>query len=105
MDDCSREALAIEIDTALSSKRIIRTLECIIAHRGKPKTIRTDNRPEFTSLDFDLWCKVQGIENQYIQPGKPMHNGYIEGFNRLYREAILDADVFMDLEEVGYLTR
>lgn len=70
MDDCSREALAIEIDTSLSSKRIIRTLERIIAHRGKP-----------------------------------MQNGYIERFNRLYREAILDAYVFMDLEEVRYLTR
>lgn len=94
MDDCSREALATEIDTALSSKRIIRTIERIIAHRGKPNTIRTDNGPEFTSKDFELWCKDQGIENQYIQSGKPMHNGYIEGFNRLYREAILDAYVF-----------
>jgi putative transposase len=105
MDDCSREALAIEIDTSLSAKRIIRTLERIIEQRGKPKTIRTDNGPEFTSKDFELWCKDQGIENQYIQPGKPMQNGYIERFNRLYREAILDAYVFMDLEEVRYLTR
>jgi putative transposase len=105
MDDCSREALAIEIDTSLSSKRIIRTLERIIEQRGKPKTIRTDNGPEFTSKDFELWCKKQGIENQYIQPGKPMQNGYIERFNRLYREAILDAYVFMDLNEVRYLTR
>ena len=104
MDNCSREALAIEIDTSLSSKRIIRTLERIIEHRGKPKTIRTDNGPEFTSKDFELWCKDQGIENQYIQPGKPMQKGYIERFNRLYREAILDAYVFMDHEEVRYLT-
>jgi putative transposase len=94
-------ALAIEIDTSLSAKRIIRTLERIIEQRGKPRTIRTDNGPEFTSKDFELWCKDQGIENQYIQPGKPMQNGYIERFNRLYREAILDAYVFMDLEEVG----
>lgn len=105
MDDCSREALAIEIDTSLSSKRIIRTLERIIEQRGKPKTIRTDNGPEFTSKDFELWCKDQGIQNQYIQPGKPMQNGYIERFNRLYREAILDAYAFIDLEEVRYLTR
>ena len=104
MDDCSREALAIEIDTSLSSKRIIRTLERIIEKRGKPKTIRTDNGPEFASKDFELWCKDQGIENQYIQPGKPMQNGYIERFNRLYREAILDAYAFIDLEELRYLT-
>ena len=49
MDDCTREALAIEIDTSLSSKRIIRTLESVIAWRGKPQVIRTDNGPEFTS--------------------------------------------------------
>jgi putative transposase len=58
-----------------------------------------------TSKDFELWCKDQGIENQYIQPGKPMQNGYIMRFNRLYRGAIFDAYVFMDLEEVRYLTR
>ena len=105
MDDCSREALAIEIDTSLSSKRIIRILERIIAHRGRPKTIRTDNGPEFTSKDFELRCKDQGFESQYIQPGKPKQNDYIERFNRLYREAILDAYVFMDLKDVRSLTR
>lgn len=84
MDDCSREALSIEIDTVLSSKRIIRTIELIIAHRGNPNTIRTDIGPEFTSKDFELWCKDQRIVYQYVQPGKPMHNGYIEGFNRPY---------------------
>ncbi|NBU72212.1 MAG: transposase, partial [Bacteroidetes bacterium] len=49
MDDCTREALAIEIDISLSTKRIIRTLESVIAWRGKPQVIRTDNGPEFTS--------------------------------------------------------
>ncbi len=97
MDDCFREELAIEIDTSLSSNQIIRTLKRIIEQKGKPKTIRTDNGPEFTSKNFELWCKEQGIENQYIQPGLPIQNGYIERFNRLYREATPDAYVFMDL--------
>ena len=57
MDDCSREALAIEIDTSLSAKRIIRTLERIIEQRGKPKTISEENGPEFTYKDFEPWCK------------------------------------------------
>ena len=51
MDDGSREVLAIEIDTSLSAKRVIRTLQQIIRHRGKPQMIRTDNGPEFTSKD------------------------------------------------------
>lgn len=104
MDDCSREALAIEIDTSLSSKRIIRILDRIIELRGKPTAIRADNGPEFTSKDLELWAKDRAITLQYIQPGKPMQNGYIERFNRLYREAVLDAYLFFDLQEVRQLT-
>ena len=104
MDDYSREALAIEVDTSLSSKRIIRTLERIIDRRGKPATIRTDNGPEFTSGDFVSWCGEKQITIQYIQPGKPMQNGYIERFNRLYREAVLDAYLFFELDQVRQLT-
>jgi len=104
MDDCSREVLAIEIDTSLSSKRVIRTLERIIEQRGMPATIRTDNGPEFISKDLELWSLDKGINIQFIQPGKPMQNGYIERFNRLYREAVLDAYLFFDLSEVRILT-
>ncbi len=104
MDDCTREALAIEIDTSLSSKRIIRTLESVIAWRGKPTVIRTDNGPEFTSKEFEGWCKEHEIEIQFIQPGRTMQNGYIEIFNRVYREAIFDAYLFIDIREVRALT-
>ena len=105
IDDCTREVLGIEIDTSLGSKRVIRTLNRIIEQRGVPKTIRTDNGPEFTSNEFELWCKEHGIQLQFIQPGKPMQNGYVERFNRLYREAILDAYLFFDLDEVRHLTQ
>lgn len=104
MDDCSREALAIEIDTSLSSKRVIRILDRIIEMRGKPEAIRADNGPEFTSKELELWAKDRAINIQYIQPGKPTQNGYIERFNRLYREAVLDAYLFFDLPEVRQLT-
>ena len=104
MDDCTREALAGEIDTSLSSRRVIRTLERIIEERGQPLSVRTDNGPEFTSKDFELWAKGKGIDICYIQPGRPMQNGYIERFNRLYRESVLDAYVFFDLEQVRRLT-
>jgi len=104
IDDCSREVLAIEVDTCLSSKRVIRTLERIIDINGRPEAGRVDNGPEFTSKDFELWAKEQQISIQYIQPGKPMQNGYVERFNRLYREAVLDAYLFFDLYQVKQLT-
>ena len=104
MDDCSREVLAIEVDTSLSSRRVIRTLDRIIEQRGKRVSIRTDNGPEFTSKVLELWSLDKGINLQFIQPGKPMQNGYIERFNRLYREAILDAYLFFDFNELRVLT-
>lgn len=104
IDDCSREVLAIEIDTSLSAKRVIRTLEQITDWRGKPQCIRVDNGPEFTSKDFELWAREQRISIQYIQPGKPMQNGFIERFNGSYRREILDAYVFFELREVRELT-
>jgi putative transposase len=104
IDDCSREALAIEIDTSLSSKRVIRTLEQVIDWRGKPKVIRVDNGPEYTAKDFEWWCRERQITIQFIQPGRPMQNGFIERFNGTYRKEILDAYVFFELSEVRALT-
>lgn len=104
IDDCTREVLAIEIDTSLSSKRIIRTLERVILDRGKSNIIRTDNGPEFTSKDLELWAKDNEIQIQFIQPGRPIQNGYIERFNRIYRESILDAYLFFELDQVRILT-
>jgi putative transposase len=104
IDDCNREALAIEIDTSISAKRVIRTLEQVVEWRGKPRAIRVDNGPEFTSTDFTLWSANNSISIQFIQPGKPMQNGYIERFNGTYRKELLDAYVFFELNEVRELT-
>lgn len=104
IDDSTREVLAIEIDTSISSQRVIRTLNRVIEREGKPETIRVDNGPEFTAIAFSLWAKEQGIDIQYIQPGKPMQNGFVERFNRIYRESILDAYLFFELGQVRQLT-
>lgn len=104
IDDCNREALAIEVDTSLSSKRVIRVLDRILKQRGKPQQIRVDNGPEFRSNHFEWWCKENGITIQFIQPGRPMQNGFIERFNGSYRREILNAYLFFDLYEVRELT-
>jgi putative transposase len=104
IDDCTREVLDIEINTSLSSKRIIRILERVMLERGKPSFIRTDNGPEFTSKELELWAKDNEIQIQFIQPGRPIQIGYIERFNRIYRECILDAYLFFELDQVRQLT-
>jgi putative transposase len=104
IDDFNREALSIIIDTSLSSKRIIREIDKLIEWRGKPERIRIDNGPEFTSYVFVEWARSRGIELQYIQPGKPIQNSFIERFNRTYRQEILGAYLFEDLSQVRALT-
>jgi len=104
IDDFNREALAIEIDTSICGSRVKRVIEQVIEWRGKPEYIRADNGPEFLSHELVDFCNAQGIRMKYIQPGKPMQNGYIERFNRFYREDVLDAYIFSNLQEVRMLS-
>lgn len=104
IDDFNREALGIEIDHSLPTARVIRALEQIFEYRGKPSRIRMDNGPEFISAMFEIWCSDQAIELQYIQPGKPTQNAYIESFNGIYRRHVLDAHIFETLEDVRMVT-
>ncbi len=106
IDDFNREALLIAIDTSINSKRVIRELEQLIAWRGIPDKIRVDNGPEFIATALEQWCKDErrNIELHFIQKGKPSQNGYIERFNRSYREEVLSAYLFESIEQVKELT-
>ncbi len=104
LDDFNREALAIEIDTSLSSMRLIRVFEQLKETRGLPDVLRTDNGPEFLGQCFTTWCHDHGILIDYIEPGKPNQNAYIERFNRTYRTEVLDTWLFSHLDEVREIT-
>ena len=103
IDDYNREVLAVEPDFSMPAERVIAILDQIVARRGKPQIIRVDNGPEYCSRAFVEWCEKNNIRILYIQPGKPMQNAFIERFNRLFREDILDAYLFEDLEEMRLL--
>jgi len=100
IDDYNREALRIEVDVSLTSARVIRVFEQVIEVRGCPQRLRLDNGPEFTSDAFQRWSKKRGIDIDYIEPGKPSQNGFIERFNGSFRNEVLDAWLFNTLEEV-----
>lgn len=104
IDDYNREALAIEAAYSFAGEQVVRVLKELVFLRGKPRRIRVDNGPEFLSKIFINWCKLHGIEISYIQPGKPVQNAYIERFNRLFREDILDAYIFDNIEQVRVLS-
>lgn len=104
IDDHRREALAIEVDLNLGSRRVIRVLDRIAEMRGLPERIRFDNGPEFTSIAVADWAERNQVEIEFIKPGRPMQNGFIERFNRTYRQAVLDMYIFESLDEVRELT-
>lgn len=97
VDVYTRECLALEADTSLSSLRVIRVLEQIIAKRGCPERIRSDNGPEFTSRAYLAWAIERQIELAHIRPGKPIENAYIESFNGRLREECLNVSWFRNL--------
>ncbi|AFC70406.1 integrase core domain protein [Rickettsia amblyommatis str. Darkwater] len=85
IDDFNREGLGIEIDFSLPEERVIRALDQIVEWRGRPKSIRCDNGPEYISKLLSKWSKKQKIKLLFIQPGQSQQNAYIERYNRTVR--------------------
>ncbi len=104
LEDFNRESLAIEVDTSLPTKRILRVLQRLVEQRGKPSNLRMDNGPEFISHLLSEWCEEKEITLQFIQPGKPMQNGYIERKNGSLRRELLDAYQFESLNEIRHMS-
>ncbi|AGT09304.1 transposase [Paracoccus aminophilus JCM 7686] len=99
LDDFNREGLGIEVDFSLPAERVVRSLNQIIEWRGKPLAIRVDNGPECISSTLMIWAEKQGIALNYIQPGKPQQNAYVERYNRTVRQEWLDLYIFETIEE------
>jgi len=90
VDVLSREALASEVDSGLSARRVIDALEVIALERGYPARISVDNGPEFRSLALDAWAYEHGVTLEFIQPGKPTQNPVIESYNGKMRDELLN---------------
>ena len=79
-------------------------LDRLAQYHGYPLKIRVDNGAEFTANRFTSWAKSHGISIDYIKPGSPYQNGYIERFNRTYRTEVLDLYIFKNLEQARKIT-
>ncbi len=100
LDDFNREGLLIEADLSLPAVRVVRALDQLIEWRGVPAVIRCDNGPEFISETVQQWVKGRGIDLDFIQPGQPQQNAYIERHNRTVRYDWLAQHVFDTIDEV-----
>ncbi len=97
VDDFTRECLALVADTSLSGLRVTRELDIVMAQRGRPHTIVSDNGTELTSMAILRWCQQARVEWHYIAPGKPMQNGFVESFNGSFRDECLNETLFSSL--------
>ncbi len=95
VDDFNREALAIEIDLNIPAQRVVRVLDRIVANRGYPLKMRMDNGPELISLTLAQWAEEHGVMLEFIRPGKPTQNAFIERFNRTcyYRKCLSEVEM------------
>jgi len=97
VDDGTRECLALVADTSISGRRIARELDRIVARRGPPGGIVSDNGTELTSNAILGWSDRQKVAWHYIAPGKPVQNAFIESFNGRLRDELLNETLFRSL--------
>lgn len=97
VDDFTKECLAIEVDTSLPGRRVVSVLQRLADFRGLPKSITVDNGPEFVSKVLDEWGYRHGLRLDFIDPGKPQQNAYIESFNGKFRDECLNEHWFLSI--------
>ena len=99
VDTFTKNSLVIEVDTSLNGVRVVRVLEGLSKLQGLPESIRVDNGPEFISKALDEWAYRRGVKLDFIRPGKPTDNSYVESFNGKFRYECLNQNYFLDLRE------
>jgi putative transposase len=98
-DEWTNEGLAIEVAGRIRSADVIAVLSRLVAARGAPKHLRSDNGPEFVSRAILQWIVDAGIGSALIDPGKPWQNGKIESFNGKFRDECLNVEWFRSRAE------
>ena len=99
VDQFTRECLTLFADNSLSGDKVATALDKVVALRGAPESITVDNGTEFSSKAMDLWAYKNGVHLDFIRPGKPVENGYIESFNGRLRDECLNVEVFFTLAD------
>jgi putative transposase len=99
VDDFTRYCAAIEVDTSIPGARVVQVLEQLVKEHGLPQVIVTDNGPEFTGKAVDSWAYQHKVKLDFIRPGRPVENAFIESFNGRFRDECLNEHWFLDLQD------
>jgi putative transposase len=97
VDDCTRECLAIEVDTSITGTRVKAVMQRLADTRGLPRSITVDHGPEFEGQVLDAWAYAANVHLAFIRPGKPNENAYIESFNGKFRDECLNEHWFVTM--------
>ena len=103
VDEFTRECLAILVARTITADDVLRVLTWLVAVRGAPGYLRSDNGPEFIAGAVKGWLAAAGIATLYIEPGSPWENPYSESFNSRFRDEVLDREIFTSLVEARVL--
>ena len=99
VDQWSRESVLIEPAFSFSGRKVAEVLEWPVIHSGAPRSITVDHGPEFTSIALEEWAYRHGIKLDFIRPGKPTENSYIESFNGRLRDECLNVHQFVSMQD------
>jgi putative transposase len=99
VDEYTRECLALHVDRSVTGSDVRRVLSGVVARRGAPTRMRSDNGSEFICEALRCWLPTQGTEPIPVAPGSPWQNGYIESFNSRFRDEFLETEEFESVSE------
>jgi len=99
VDHFTRESPAILADHSITGRNVVEVLDRLAKRGIKPQVITVDNGPEFSGRVLDEWAHRHGVKLDFIRPGKPVENAYIESFNGKLREECLNLHWFKSIEE------
>lgn len=99
VDGFTRECILLHAAFSISGQEVSRALTVAGKTRGLPKAIIIDNGSEFTGKAMDQWAHENGVKLDFIRPGKPIENAYIESFNGKLRDECLNENWFTDLDD------
>lgn len=103
VDEFTRECLALPVDRHFTARDVVAVLAELVALRGAPEFIRSDNGPEFIAQAIRDWLARAGIATAYIAPGSPWENAYSETFNGKLRDELLARELFLSVTEARHL--
>jgi putative transposase len=100
VDQFTRECVLLLADSSLTGHKVAVALSQALVERGAPRSITVDNGTEFVSKAMDVWAYQHGVQLDFIRPGRPVENSYIESFNGRLRDECLNVEVFFTLADV-----